>query len=89
MKEAQPHLIRSVKDYRAILKYDKTLEALLILSVVCHNLRAVEERDNWSAQFTALDAERRTALSAGVDDETFEIFKIIREVAYGIGQEEK
>ncbi len=87
LKEARPHLIRSVKDYRMLLKYDKALEALYILSVVCDNLRVVEERDNWAAQFAALDAERRKALSAGVNEETLEIFKIVREVAYVIGQE--
>ncbi|KAF8333978.1 uncharacterized protein EI90DRAFT_3153365 [Cantharellus anzutake] len=89
LKEARPHLIRAVRDYRTISKFEKALEALYILSAVCHNLRAVEERDAWAAQFNALDAERRTTLSAGVDEETLQIFRIVTEVAYVIGQTEK
>lgn len=87
LKECRPYLIRAVKDYKAISKYDKALEALYTFSVVCHNLRTFGERDSWASQFIALEGERKAATRAEVDEEMKEVFKVITEVAYVVGQE--
>ncbi|KAF9521057.1 hypothetical protein BS47DRAFT_1357008 [Hydnum rufescens UP504] len=88
LKECRPHLIRAIKDYKVISKYEKALEVLYTFSVVCHNLRTFGERDSWASQFITLDEERKAAGRMGVTEETREVFKTITEVAYVVGQEQ-
>lgn len=85
LKETRPHLIRAIKDFRAISLYEKALEALYILSVVCHNLKSVSERDTWATQFQTLEKERKGVASAEVDDEMIGTFWVVREAAHVIG----
>jgi hypothetical protein len=85
LKETRPHLIRAIKDYRALSLYTQALEALYTLSVVCHNLDLPGERDNWAMQFHALDEERRKVLAQGIDEDTLDAFWVTREAGHVIG----
>ncbi|KAF8321656.1 hypothetical protein DL93DRAFT_2093642 [Clavulina sp. PMI_390] len=85
LKETRPHLIRAVKDYRAISLYPQALDALCILSIVCDNLGSHAERDNWAEQFVVLDQERQNVVSATADDDMIASLQIVKDAGFIIG----
>lgn len=56
--------------------------------MVCHNLDLPAERDNWATQFHALDEERRKMLGQGMDEDTLDAFRVIREAGCVIGKDD-
>lgn len=89
LKETRPHLLRAIRDFRNLKLYNKTLEALYILSVVCHNLGSENERDTWALQFDKVDKERIKALEEGLSggEEMMGAFWVVREAGFVIGEE--
>lgn len=89
LKETRPHLLRAIRDYRFLKMYDKTLEALYTLSVVCHNLNSEAERDTWALQFDKMDKERIKAAEEPVGEELLGALWVMRQAGHVVGNDEK
>ena len=68
--------------------YDRTLEALYTLSVVCHNLNSDAERDTWALQFDRVDKERIKAAEEPVGEDVLAALWVVRQAGYVVGDGE-